>query len=163
MHLVEEADGRSGSGGAVRAGDGSPVRHSVARARLARPPIPHRGWRESHPALAARSSRPARPAATTTRLTVLTAPSAPPRPSADCARLTRLPLAQILQSRLERRRVEELLGLPLAGGRREIAGRHLEGEVLESARPSHPVQSAVQVEDLHERAQLSFELRVLDL
>src|SRR5215467_2997903 len=87
------------------------------------------------------------------------------KPSTEPTRRARTTsaLADVLQHGLERRRVEELLGTPLAHRARQIPGGHLERQVLDGARPLHPVEAAIEIEDLHERTQLALELGVVQL
>src|SRR5690349_11427559 len=71
--------------------------------------------------------------------------------------------AELFQRCLERRRVVELLGLPLAERAAQAAGHDLERKVLRRLRSAQAREAAVQVDDLHHVAQLRLELRVVDV
>src|SRR5256885_3647600 len=69
--------------------------------------------------------------------------------------------AELFQRRFEWPGVVELLRLPLARRAAQAAGGDLERQVVQRRRGTHSVDAAVQVDDLHDVAQLRLELRIV--
>src|SRR5437763_9637082 len=80
-----------------------------------------------------------------------------PAPTLPAAPRSSLP-AELLQHRLERARVVELLRLPFAHRPAQVACSHLELEVLHRRRAAHALEAAVRVDDLCLVAHMLFEL-----
>src|SRR2546421_7396059 len=69
--------------------------------------------------------------------------------------------AELFQRRFQWPRVVELLRLPLARRAAQAAGGDLERKVVQRGRGAHALDAAVQVDDLHDVAQLRLELRLV--